>query len=199
MAGLGIGLAISGIAGIISSLIGGNAANQASAAQIAAANKALDFEEQAYYDQQAQQAPWVQAGAAAVTKMSQLMGLAPPLDNADPTTVGYWDQRANHGSAGTTLIYPGSDVTPPPDPNQPTVTKGPGNNTGPGNVQLPGSGSGTGTGQQTSSPQSGGLRTLLPSQVMTQTPDGGYMVNGGGPTFPSQVEAYTYARQMGQA
>src|SRR5438034_6432504 len=88
--GLAIGLGAASIGGsVASSAIGAHAAGQAANAQVDAANHAADlqhqdaqaalqFQQQVYGNQQAQQAPWLAAGTSGLVNLSSLLGLPMP-------------------------------------------------------------------------------------------------------------------------
>lgn len=88
----GIGAAGSVATGIIGSNAAGNAAsaqahaaNNAANLQYQASQNALGFQEQQYNQEQANAAPWLQSGAAGLSNLDYLLGIAPPTTQGTMT------------------------------------------------------------------------------------------------------------------
>lgn len=158
-----IGLGVSGLFGYLQSKNTGNAINNATQAQTAAANKSIDalttamnnsiaVQEAEYKQAQANQAPWLAYGSGAVQTLGQLMGVKPQwpsevqfpsLTNPGPTGIvpnipGGGHKNPNPPGTSPIAVPRGSlpGATPPP-PNQGGAPPPPGPGTSPPTTAVP--------------------------------------------------------------
>ena len=91
-----LGPALSAAGGIAGGAIGSNASNEAARLQAAALNRGIDLQTAQWLQQQANQAPWLQAGQQALPQLQHLAGQGPqapfqPGATIDPRAYGMPD------------------------------------------------------------------------------------------------------------
>jgi len=82
-----LGPLLSGAGALAGGAIGSNASNDAARLQAAALNRGLDLQTAQWLQQQANQAPWLQAGQQALPQLQQLAGQGPPGAFQPPPTI----------------------------------------------------------------------------------------------------------------
>ena len=82
-----LGPLAAGAGSIAGGAMGANASNEAARLQAAALNRGIDLQTAQWLQQQANQAPWLQAGHQALPQLMQLAGQAPPAAFQGPPSI----------------------------------------------------------------------------------------------------------------